>query len=116
MGPKLDDMTLGTLGPTEFFGELSLLPIEGGWSHRRTAMVVQNAMLHTLSKIDVQSVADRFPQLRGGGSARWCRWDGQGRRLKHPNPTLPATSAGQFAIPTGGRGIRARHLHMDAVC
>ena len=64
MGPKLDDMTLGTLGPTEFFGELSLLPIEGGWSHRRTAMVVQNSMLHTLSKTDVQSVSDRFPSLR----------------------------------------------------
>lgn len=64
MGPKLDDMTLGTLGPSEFFGELSLLPIEGGWSHRRTAMVVQNSMLHTLSKTDVQSVSDRFPELR----------------------------------------------------
>ena len=64
MGPKLDDMTLGTLGPTEFFGELSLLPIDGGWSHRRTAMVVQNSMLHTLSKTDVQSVSDRFPSLR----------------------------------------------------
>ena len=37
MGPKVDNMTLGTLGPTDFFGELSLLPIEGGWSHRRTA-------------------------------------------------------------------------------
>ena len=64
MGPRLDDMTLGTLGPTEFFGELSLLPIEGGWNHRRTAMVVQNAMLHTLSNADVQSVTDRFPELR----------------------------------------------------
>lgn len=64
MGPKVDNMTLGTLGPTDFFGELSLLPIEGGWSHRRTAMVVQNSMLHTLSKTDVQSVSDRFPELR----------------------------------------------------
>eukprot|EP01043_Picozoa_sp_COSAG02_P092346 COSAG02_NODE_28971_length_578_cov_1.336117_2_plen_103_part_01 len=64
MGPRLDDMTLGTLGPTDFFGELSLLPIEGGWSHRRTAMVVQNSMLHTLSNADVQSVSDRFPELR----------------------------------------------------
>ncbi len=64
MGPRLDDMTLGTLGPSDFFGELSLLPIEGGWSHRRTAMVVQNAMLHTLSNEDVQSVSDRFPELR----------------------------------------------------
>ena len=64
MGPKLDDMTLGILGPTDFFGELSLLPVEGGWSHRRSAMVVQNAMLHTLSKTDVQSVSDRFPALR----------------------------------------------------
>ena len=33
MGPKVDDLTLGTLGPTEFFGELSLLPIEGGCTH-----------------------------------------------------------------------------------
>ena len=64
MGPRLDDQTLGTLGPTEFFGELSLLPIEGGWSHRRTAMVVQNSMLHSLSSADVQSVSDRFPELR----------------------------------------------------
>ena len=64
MGPKVDDLTLGTLGPTEFFGELSLLPIEGGWSHRRTAMVVQNSMLHTLSTVDVQAVSDRFPELR----------------------------------------------------
>ena len=64
MGPRLDDQTLGMLGPTEFFGELSLLPIEGGWSHRRTAMVVQNSMLHTLSSADVQSVSDRFPELR----------------------------------------------------
>ena len=60
----MDDLTLGSLGPTEFFGELSLLPIEGGWSHRRTAMVMQNAMLHTLSKADVQAVSDRFPELR----------------------------------------------------
>ena len=60
----MDDLTLGTLGPTEFFGELSLLPIEGGWSHRRTAMVMQNAMLHTLSTADVQAVSDRFPELR----------------------------------------------------
>lgn len=64
MGPRLDDTTLGTLGATEFFGELSLLPIEGGWSHRRTAMVMQNAMLHTLSKTDVQAVSDRFVELR----------------------------------------------------
>ena len=64
MGPRLDDQTLGTLGPTEFFGELSLLPIEGGWSHRRTAMVVQNSMLHTLSSADVQLVSERFPELR----------------------------------------------------
>ncbi len=64
MGPRLDDQTLGMLGPTEFFGELSLLPIEGGWSHRRTAMVVQNSMLHTLSSVDVQAVSDRFPELR----------------------------------------------------
>jgi ABC-type transporter Mla subunit MlaD len=64
MGPRLDDQTLGMLGPTEFFGELSLLPIEGGWNHRRTAMVVQNSMLHTLSSADVQSVSDRFPELR----------------------------------------------------
>ena len=64
MGPRLDDTTLGTLGATEFFGELSLLPIEGGWSHRRTAMVMQNAMLHTLSKTDVQTVSDRFVELR----------------------------------------------------
>jgi dihydroxyacetone kinase-like predicted kinase len=27
-------------------------------------MVVQNAMLHTLSKTDVQAVSDRFPELR----------------------------------------------------
>lgn len=64
MGPKLDDLALGTLGPGQFFAELSVLPIESGWRHRRTAMVTQNAMMHSLSKVDVAAVADRFPELR----------------------------------------------------
>eukprot|EP01047_Picozoa_sp_COSAG01_P009836 COSAG01_NODE_410_length_17384_cov_20.323691_3_plen_215_part_00 len=63
MGPKLHDLSLGVLGPGEFFGELSLLPIEGGWQHQRTAMVVQNAMLHTLAKTDVERISGRFPEL-----------------------------------------------------
>jgi CRP-like cAMP-binding protein len=63
MGPKLHDLNLGVLGPGEFLGELALLPIEGGWRHQRTAMVVQNAMLHTLAKTDIERVSARFPEL-----------------------------------------------------
>ena len=64
MGPKLNDLALGVLGAGQFFAELSVLPIESGWRHRRTAMVTQNAMMLSLSKVDVAAVADRFPELR----------------------------------------------------
>jgi hypothetical protein len=64
LGPRLDDQNLGTLGVGEFFGELSLLPIVGGWRHRRTVTVVANAMLHSLSKVDVERVSDRFLELK----------------------------------------------------
>jgi hypothetical protein len=62
--PKLDDENLGTLGTGGFLGELSLLPIQGGWRHRRTATVLQNAMLSTLSKFDVDEIADKYPVLK----------------------------------------------------
>ncbi len=64
LGPRLDDSNLGTLGSGEFFGELSLLPLEGGWRHRRTITVLTNSMLHSLSKYDVEKIADRFAELR----------------------------------------------------
>ena len=63
-GPRIGDANLGNLGPGEFFGELSLLPLAGGWRHRRTVTVVSNAMLHSLSKLDVERIAARFPELK----------------------------------------------------
>lgn len=64
VGPRLDDSNLGTLGANEFFGELALLPLVGGWRHRRTVTVVTNTMLHTLSKFDVERISERFPDLK----------------------------------------------------
>ena len=64
LGPRMDDSNLGTLGAGEFFGELSLLPLEGGWRHRRTITVVANAMLHALSKYDIERISDRFLELK----------------------------------------------------
>ncbi len=64
-GPRLDAVTLGILGPGEFFGELSLLPLSGQpWRHTRTHTAMCNSILYFLSKESMQDLARRFPDLK----------------------------------------------------
>ena len=64
IGPRLDAFTLGTIGPGEFFGELSLLPLSDPWRHKRTHTAVANSILYFVSKETVESLARRFPDLK----------------------------------------------------
>lgn len=50
LGPKLDEVNLGTLTGGDFFGELSLLPLRSQWHHRRTTTAVQNSFLYFITK------------------------------------------------------------------
>jgi hypothetical protein len=63
-GPKLDEVHLGMLGPGEFFGELSLLPVKLGWHHRRSVTSVQNALLYSISKQRIEQLGQTFPPLQ----------------------------------------------------
>ena len=49
IGPQLDMVNLGVLAKDGFFGELSLLPIAGGWQHTRTAIATLPSRLYFLS-------------------------------------------------------------------
>jgi CRP-like cAMP-binding protein len=60
----IDEVNLGTLQPGEFFGELSLLPLIGGWRSQRTITAVQNAMLYYISKAKIEWLASRFSDLK----------------------------------------------------
>ena len=48
----------------EFFGELSLLPLTGGWRSARTITAVQNSMLYYITKMKIEWLASRFPDLK----------------------------------------------------
>ena len=54
LGPKLDEVNLGSLGPGDFFGELALLPLRSPWHHRRTTTAVQNSLLYFISKRKIE--------------------------------------------------------------
>ena len=59
-----DEVNLGTLSSGEFFAELALLPLKGGWRHRRTVTAVMNTLLYALSKQSVELLGQRFPGLQ----------------------------------------------------
>ena len=63
-GPMLDEVNLGILGAGDFFGELSLLPLRGGWRHSRTVTAASNSLLYTLSKQKVRSLEEVFPDFK----------------------------------------------------
>lgn len=64
MGPKIDEVNLGTLGPGDFFGELALLPLQSPWFHKRTTTAAQNCKLFFLTKRKMELICDRFTDLR----------------------------------------------------
>lgn len=63
LGPKLDEQNLGTLGPGDFFGELSLLPLRQRWRHRRTTTAVQNSMMYFMGRSKIEMLCKKFPDL-----------------------------------------------------
>ena len=91
-GPRLDEVNLGTLGPNDFFGELSLLPLNYGWRHRcimfpqclmcvalsfifdpsfyganacrRTVVAASNVIMYSLSKHAVSLLGNSFQSLK----------------------------------------------------
>jgi CRP-like cAMP-binding protein len=64
MGPQLDEINLGTLASGEFFGEIALLPLKGGWRHRRTITALTNSLLYALNRQKVELLGQRFPSLK----------------------------------------------------
>jgi len=64
MGPRLDEATLGVLSANDFFGELTILPIENGWKHTRTVVAVKNSLLYMLTKRSVDKVCVDYPALK----------------------------------------------------
>jgi CRP-like cAMP-binding protein len=64
MGTKLDEVNLGTLTAGEFFGELALLPLQGGWRHHRTCTAAGNVMLYYLTRQKLEHIASQYPDLK----------------------------------------------------
>lgn len=64
MGPKLDEINLGTLTGGDFFGELSLLPLRSQWHYSRTTTAVQNAYLYFITRRKVELLSEKYPDLR----------------------------------------------------
>merc|ERR1711865_1099869 len=64
MGPRMDEATLGHHGANEFFSELAILPLEGGWKHRRTVVAMRNSMLYMLSRRAVDHIAINYSELK----------------------------------------------------
>jgi len=64
MGPRMDEATLGQHGPNEFFSELAILPLEGGWKHKRTVAAMKNSMLYVLAKRDVERISVMYSALK----------------------------------------------------
>ena len=51
-------------GANEFFSELAILPLEGGWKHRRTVVAMRNSMLYMLSRRAVDHIAINYSELK----------------------------------------------------
>jgi CRP-like cAMP-binding protein len=57
-------VNLGSLGPGDFFGELSLLPLRSAWRHSRTTTAVQNSLMYYLAKAKIEVLCKKYPDLK----------------------------------------------------
>ena len=64
LGTRLDEVNLGTIGAGEFFGELALLPLKGGWKHQRTVTASGNGSLYYLTRQKIEFIAQQHQELK----------------------------------------------------
>ena len=113
-GPKLDEVNLGSLGPNDFFGELSLLPLQRGWHHRRSVTSVQNALLYSISKQKVERLGQVFPQLQrklSDHAEDYEKTIAATNAAKTESSSRIKPSAGESANKTGGSRVQTTVEH-----